>query len=362
MKQTVLHHRHVQSKAKMTEFQGWQVPQNYTDGAEEYHAVRTAAGLFDVGFLGRIEISGPGASTLLNLIFTRNTEHMAERTVHYGFLCNEAGGVLDDALLFRLPGDGPRFLLTTNAANTGKILSWIEKQAVAGAEVVDRSDQTAHLALQGPMSVKILEALPGCTRARKFRPGAIKQASLFGAQVLVARTGYTGESGYEFIVPLETAEKLWDGLMEAGRELGLRSCGLASRDMLRLEMGYLLYGSDIDESRTPIEAGREVFVEWDKDFIGRDALLRLKSHGVGRILAGFVLIDKNVPRPGGSIFSENREIGTVTSGVLSPFLRKGIGLGYITSRYSQPGQEIEIEVRDREIVGKIVELPFYRKR
>jgi aminomethyltransferase len=364
MKQTVLHQKHVQSKAKMAEFQGWQVPQVYTDAGDEYHAVRSAAGLFDVGFLGRIEITGQGAPALLDQVFTRSLVNIAERSARYGFLCNDAGGILDDALLFHLPAGpaGPRFLLTTNAVNTDKIESWIRQHAGNDVAIVNRSDATAHIALQGPMAAKVLESIPGCTGVKKFKPGAVKQATLLDASVIVSRTGYTGEPGYEFIVDRDSAERLWDGLLEAGRQWGLLRCGLASRDTLRLEMGYLLYGSDIDESRSPVEAAQEAFVDWDKTFIGRDTLLRKKKDGDSRRLAGFVLIDKSVPRAGGSIYSENRVIGAVTSGTFSPFLRKGIGLGYVTTRYSQNGQEIEIEVRDREIVGKIVDLPFYRKK
>jgi aminomethyltransferase len=364
MKQTVLHQKHVQSKAKMTEFQGWQVPQFYTDAAEEYNTVRTAAGLFDVGFLGRIEISGPAAPSLLNQVFTRNTAAIAERTAHYGFLCNDAGGILDDALLIRLPAGpaGPRFLLTTNASNTDKVLSWIEGRKKDGVEITDRSNTTAHFAVQGPMSTKVLDSVPGCTGSKKFKPRTVKQATLFEASVIVSRTGYTGELGYEFIVPREAAERIWDGLMAAGRPLGLMPCGLTCRDTLRIEAGYLLYGTDIDENRSPIEAAGENFVDWDKDFIGKDALLRLKTGGTDWQLAGFVLTDKSVPRTGSSIFSENHEIGTVTSACLSPFMRTGIGLGYVVKRYAQPGQEIEIELREREVTAKIIELPFFRKK
>jgi len=178
----------------------------------------------------------------------------------------------------------------------------------------------------------------------------------------MSRTGYTGEHGYEFIAPADHAESLWDTIMSAGSGYGLLPCGFASRDILRLEMGHLLYGNELDETRTPLESGLSYFVDFKKDFIGKEQLVRLKAEGIKQKLAGFHLLDAGVPKSGGSIFSENREVGIVTSGCLSPYLRKGIGLGYIVTRYSQPGQEIEIEVRDREIAAKVVDLPFYKKK
>jgi aminomethyltransferase len=195
-----------------------------------------------------------------------------------------------------------------------------------------------------------------------MKPRAIREIPVASSAVIVTRTGFTGEHGYELIAPADRAEALWDALMNAGRDEGILPCGFASRDLLRLEMGYLQYGSDLDETRTPLEAGLASFVDFKKDFIGKEALLKAKAGGVKQKIAGFVLLDKAIPRRGGSIFSENREIGVVTSGCLSPHLRKGIGLGYVVARYSQPGQEIEIEVRDREIVAKIVDLPFYKKK
>ncbi len=363
MKQTVLHHKHLELKAKLTDFQGWQVPLQYTDALDEYHAVRTAAGLFDISYLGRIEIAGNDASALLQNVFTRNTGKMAAGSAHYGFICNESGFVIDDAVLFRFPNgkEGDRFLLSTNAANTEKILLWLKQHAPAEARITDATETLVHLSLQGPQSFTILEKLAG-THLKKIRIRSIRALTILDIPVLAARTGYTGERGYEFFLPADRAGVFWDAIMDTGRGSGLLPCGLACREILRLEMGYLLYGSDIDETRTPLEAGLVAFVDFDKEFVGREALLGLKAAGVKQRLAGFMLLDKGVPKSGGSIFSENREIGTVTSGCHSPYLRNGIGLGYVVRRYAQPGQEIEIEVKDREIAAKIMELPFYRKK
>jgi aminomethyltransferase len=364
MKQTVLHPKHEQSTARMAEFQGWQVPLQFSDALEEHHAVRTAAGLFDIGYLGRIEVSGPGAAALLQKTVTRNLSKVPEGAAQFGCICNPAGGILDDVFVFRLPAGETttaRWFLTTNALNTGKILVWLRQHAPEDVQVVDRTGDTAQFALQGPRSRSILERLAG-QHFKKLKTRMVREMALADTAVLVSRIGYTGEHGYELIAPADRAGALWDALIAAGSSEGMLLCGLAARDILRLEMGYLMYGNDIDETRTPIEAGLSFFVDFKKEFFGRDALLKIKNEGPKQKLAGFVLLDKGVPKGGGSIFSENREIGVVTSGGHSPQLRKGIGLGYVVSRYSQPGQEIEIEIRDREIAAKIVDLPFYRKK
>jgi aminomethyltransferase len=363
MKQTALHQVHLQLKAKMVEFHGWQAPFQYAGVAEEYHAVRTAAGLFDVGFLGRIEVAGADATEFLQKLFTRNIAKLAEGSAVYGLFCNESGFILDDVVLFRTPEGKARarYLLTTNAVNTDKVLAWLNRHLAGDVQVADLTQTTAQLALQGPGSDGILEKLSG-PNTKKLRLKHVRELRLLDTPVMVSRTGYTGEHGYEFFVPAERAEAMWNAIMEAGKEPGLMPCGTGSRDVLRLEMGYVLYGSDIDETRTPLEAGLGAYVDLKKEFIGRDALEKLKAEGVKRKLAGFVLLEKGVPRPGGSIFSENREIGSVTSGNHSPHVRTGIGLGYVFTRYAQAGQEVEIEVKDREIAAKIVDLPFYKKK
>jgi len=364
MKQTVLYRKQELVHAKMADFAGWLVPLQFSDVQEEYRAVRTAAGLFDLSYLGRIEVRGPGAAALLQTVVTLDMSALAEGFVHYGIICNEAGCVLDDVLVFHLLSEKTspdRYLLSTNAANTDKILHWMKQRASNTVEIIDKTLFTVHLSLQGPRSLQILEKLTE-HHVKKMKPKAVQEFLIADASVIISHTGYTGEHGYEFIASADRAEPLWDAIMSAGGEFGLHPCGFASRDILRLEMGHLLYGNELDETRTPLEAGLSHFINFSKDFIGKGSLLRLKAEGVKQKLAGFHLLDKGIPKIGGSIFSENREVGVVTSGCLSPHLRKGIGLGYIIARYSQPGQEIEIEVRDREIAAKIVELPFYKKK
>jgi aminomethyltransferase len=363
MKQCALHPVHLQLNAKMADFQGWQMPLQYAGTAEEHLAVRTAAGLFDVSHLGRIEISGPGAANLLQKTFTRNVSKLSEGVAAYGLFCNESGFILDDALLFHLPKgqSGDRYLITTNAVNTDKILSWLKKLAGQDVQINDRTQTMAQIALQGPSSDALFDKIAG-HHVKKIKLKNMRELPLAGTSVMVSRTGYTGEHGYEFFVPVDLAGALWALIMESGKEGGLAPCGLAAREVLRLEMGYVMYGYDIDETRNPIEAGLGAFVDLNKEFIGKEAIQAQKTVGVTRRLAGFVLLEKEIPRNGASIFSENRDIGTVTSSAYSPSVRKGIGLGYVLTRYAQPGQEVEIEVRDREIAAKIAELPFYRKK
>ncbi len=366
MKQTALHGKHESAKVRMTDFQGWQIPLQFSDVQDEYHAVRYAAGLFDIGHLGRIEVSGPAAAALLQDAVSRNVEKVAEGASQYVLLCNDEGFLLDNAVLLHLPQErssGPRYYLTTNACSTAGILDLLREQGGTNEDVrvIDRTAETAHLALQGPSAPRVLEALAG-SHYKKLRRRAVRQMAFADATASVIRIGWTGEHGYEFILPADRAAAFWDAILAAGKEAGALPCGLAARDLLRLEMGYVQYGIDVDATRTPLEAGLAPFLDLSKEFTGRDALLAKKAAGTEQRLAGFLLLDKGVPKGGASVFSESREIGSVTSGGLSPALRAGIGLGYVISRYVQAGQEIEIEVRDREVASKIVDLPFYKKK
>jgi len=359
MKQTVLHQKHLQVNAKLTVYQDWQTPLQFSDVRDEYHAVRTAAGLFDIGYLGRIEIAGLGAAPLLQKVLTRNISKITTGSVHYALICNKSGFILDDILILHLAAN--RYLLTTNAGNTEKILLWLKKHATDDVQLTDKTRALAQFALQGPQSFPVLEKLTE-PHLSKMKPKVVREVTIQDIAVTISRTGYTGDQAYELFVPADRAEALWDAVIAVGSEKGLLPCGFACRDTLRLETGHLLYGNDLDETRTPFEAGLGSFVDFKKEFIGKEALLRLQAEGPKRKLAGFFLVDKGVPKSGGSIFSESREIGVVTSGVQSPHRRTGIGLGYVVSRYAQAGQEIEIEVRDKEIAAKIVDMPFYRKK
>jgi aminomethyltransferase len=363
MKQTALFPVYKQQAAKMTEFQGWQVPAQFADPADEHHAVRAAAGLFDVGFLGRIEIAGKGAESLIQSLFTRNVTTLTEGSAKYGLLCNKQGFILDNVLLFKLPPTQPgkRFLITTNAVSTDKVLAWLMSHAGKDTQVSDLSEGLAQFALQGPKAELILEATAG-EHFKKIKQKQARTITLAGLPVIVSRTGLTGERGYELFLPADHAVNLWNAILEAGKSGGLLPGGLICRDMLRLEAGYAMYGNDIDETRTPLEAGLMAVVDLKKDFIGKDAIVKRKAEGVKDTLIGFELLDKGLPKTGAPIFSESREIGIATSSVHSPHCRRDIGLGYVSTRYAQPGQEIEIEVKDREIAARIVDLPFYKRK
>ncbi len=363
MKQTALNSVHSQRAASMIEFQGWQLPAHFSDPTDEYHAVRGAAGIFDVGFLGRIEVTGAGSEALLQSVFTRNVSNLTEGAALYGLLCNESGFILDTVLVFKLQSDGPgkRFLITTNATSTDKVLEWLNKNAAKNAVINDLTGTMAQFALQGPQVDAVLEALSGA-HIKKIKQKHLKTITLADIPVMVSRTGFTGERGYELFFPADKAIVLWDALLAAGKGHGLLPCGMTSRDILRLEAGYAMYGLDIDETRTPVEAGLLPVVDLHKSFIGKDAIVKHTGEAIQSMLVGFELYDKGIPRSGDTIFSENREIGSTTSGNHSSHRRKDIGLGYVLTRYAQPGQEIEIEVKDKEIAAKIVELPFYKRK
>ncbi len=363
MKQTALSSLHRDRSARMTEYQGWQVPAQFSDPAEEYHAVRTAAGLFDVGFLGRIEVTGAGAEDLLQKVFTRDVTAMTDGTLLYGLLCNDDGFIVDTVLVFRLPSprSGRRFLVTTNAICTEKVARWLAGHAGADTAITDSTGSLAQIALQGPGAEAVLEAVAG-EHFKKIKQKRLKVVTLHGFTLTISRTGFTGERGYEIFLTADRAADLWNTIGEAGKGFGLVPCGMVCREMLRIEAGYLLYGNDIDETRSPLESGQMPFVDMSKEFIGKSALAERRMRGAAESIIGFELLDKGIPRPGGTIFSENREIGTVTSGIHSPHRRRDIGLGYVTARYAQQGQEVEIEVKDREIAAKIVDLPFFRKK
>lgn len=363
MKQTALNSVHSKHAAKMIELQGWQLPAAFSDPTDEYHAVRSAAGLFDAGFLGRIEVTGEGSETLLQSVFTRNVSKLTEGTALYGLLCNESGFILDTVLVYNLHPEGPgkRFLITTNSVSTDKVLGWLKKHAARNMVISDLTGTMAQLALQGPKVDAVLEALSGA-HFKKIKQKRLKTITLADIPAVISRTGFTGELGYELFVPADKSVVLWDALLTAGKSLGLLPCGMTSRDILRLESGYAQYGIDLDETRTPVEPGLMSLVDLHATFIGKDAIGKHTGEPILSKLVGFELYDKGIPRSGGTIFSESREIGSTTSGNYSPHRRKDIGLGYVLTRYSQPGQEIEIEVKDKEIAAKIVEMPFYKRK
>lgn len=362
MLRTPLIEQHRIAGAKLVDFAGWEMPIQYSGVIDEYQTVRTKAGLFDVSHMGRVLLSGAGSGPFLQRVTTNDVSKLAVGQAQYSMVCNDRGGIKDDIFVYRT-GD-KTFLLCVNASNREKILDWIRRQhrVEDDCAIEDRSAVTAQIAIQGPGSRDILVTLSpndiGMLKLHHACEGALADIPCF-----IARTGYTGELGYELNVSSEKASELWKRLLEAGRTQGIKPAGLGARDLLRLEMGYLLYGNDVDEDTTPLEAGAEWTVSFQKgDFVGSKALLAQRQAGVQRRLVAFELMEKGVPRHGFKILdSSSRVIGEVTSGNLSPRLQKGIGLGYVSSSHAASGSSIAIDIRGKVLPATVVKPPFYRK-
>ena len=362
MKRTPLYEAHVAAGAKLVEFAGWEMPIQYSGVLDEYQAVRQQAGLFDVSHMGRIEVDGESALAFLQRVTTNDVGKMEIGTSHYSMVCNPTGGVKDDIFIYRLETE--KFLICVNASNLPKIWTWLQDQqfkTTEGCILTDRSTELAQLALQGQASLEIMRTMAGAhLDGLKLR--GCREISLPMGPCLIARTGYTGEFGYELYVPVGHAREVWDALLKAGEPYGLKPVGLGARDLLRLDMGYFLYGNDLTEEITPIEAGAEWVVNFEKgSFIGDKRLKGQVKQGTSRRLVGFELLEKAVPRHGMRILSDGMEIGQVASGNLSPILQKGIGLAYVKPSHVNIGSTFEVEIRNRCVPATVVKPPFYRK-
>ncbi len=362
MKHTPLYEAHVAHKAKIVNFAGWAMPVQYAGVLAEYHAVRTRAGLFDVSHMGRIHIEGPGAVSFLQRVMTNDVRQVAPMSSHYSMICNPEGGVKDDVFVSRL--DDEQFLVCVNASNLDKIKHWFFQQQREGRDhvrIMDQSEDIAQLALQGPASRALL-ARNMASSLDGLKPRHGLRETVCGEECLITRTGYTGELGYELYVSVNRVRRVWDQLLRSGETLGLAPAGLGARDLLRLDMGYLLYGQDLTEATTPIEANAAWTVSFTKgSFIGDAALKRQVERGPSTRLVAFELLEKAVPRHGMNVLARDREIGVVTSGNLSPILQKGIGLAYVESAYAESGTAFDIEIRGKRASARVVALPFYKK-
>ena len=359
LKRSPLHPRHLTLGAKMFEFAGWEMPLSYTSLLAEHQVVREAAGLFDLSHMGQIEVRGKKALDLLNQLTVNDLAKLALGQVQYNLFCQADGGVIDDLTIYRTGEE--RYLLCVNAANTVKDFDWLAAHQAAGVELEDRSSYSCLLAVQGPEAKICLQKVWPKEMAWPnyywFSPLPFDKE-----EVLFSRTGYTGEDGVEIYLSAQGGLRLWDRILELTRPLGLAPVGLGARDTLRTEMKYALYGHDISETTTPLEAGLSWLIKWDKgDFIGRDALLKQKEAGIKRKLVGFEMLGPAIPRPGCNILSQGRLLGQITSGTYSPSLKKGIGLGYVKIEFAQVGRQIELEIRGKLQQAKIVPTPFYRQ-
>lgn len=341
-----LHEWH-RSRAQMFEFAGWEMPLQYTGIKEEHMCVRERVGLFDISHMGRLRITGPDAEEKLDRLLTRSVGGMPEGSCRYSCMCNERGGIIDDVVVSRLGKED--FLVVVNAATREKDLAWMERNGIRPEDLTFR---TFMFALQGPLSESALGRFAPLPEKRF----TLIRVKMLGAELMLSRTGYTGEDGFELIGPREVAAKVWALLLEGGEEFGIQPCGLGARDTLRLEAGYCLYGEDINEDTTPLEARLEWAVNLEKDFIGRESLLRQKEEGLKTVRVGF--ISEAIPRRGYMLEAEEGQ-GRVTSGSYSPLLRKGVGMGYISPQCSTPGSRLTLWVRGRGFPATVAEFPFY---
>jgi len=361
MKHTPLIEQHRLNGAKLVDFAGWEMPIQYASVIDEYHAVRSAAGLFDVSHMGRITVSGQTSLAFLQRMTTNNVSALAPGQAQYSMVCNENGGIKDDIFVYRT-GD-TEYLLCVNASNREKILAWLLEHRTDRCQIEDRTAALAQIAIQGPASRDILVAA-GAEEIAELKMHHCRDIRVAGMSCFVARTGYSGELGYELNVSAGQAVDFWKCLLQEGAGKGLKPAGLGARDLLRLEMAYLLYGNDIGEETTPIEAGAAWAVNFEKgDFLGRSPLQRQMQQGSSRRLVAFELLQKSVPRHGFRILdpASSQPIGEVTSGNLSPLLQKGIGLGYVPTAFAKPDTGCSVDIRGKMLPAVTVKPPFYRK-
>ena len=358
LKKTPLHDAHARLGAKLVDFGGWSMPVQYSGILDEHHAVRTSLGVFDISHMGQFFAEGPGATAWLQRLLANNVERLDVGECQYTFLLNERGGIIDDLIVYRLGEE--RYLLVVNAAKIDEDFAWMG--AHPGEDVVfeNASDSYAGMAVQGPRSAQLFDAFFGGTYSRPAR-NEILRIEIDGADYFIARTGYTGEDGFEVFCSAERAEKSWNDILERGAQFGIKPCGLGARDTLRLEMCYPLNGSDLSGDTTPLEAGLGFFVDLQKpEFIGRDALLAQKQAGIARRLVPFKMTGASPPpRSHYGVFKNGEKIAETTSGTLSPTLKIGIGMAYVPSGIAQIGGEIEIDIRGRRFPATIQKKPLH---
>ncbi len=362
MKETPLIQVHRRHKAKLVDFAGWLMPIHYTGVLDEYHAVRQGVGLFDVSHMGRIKVAGAQAESFLQWVSTNNVLQLEVGHAQYSMVCQESGGILDDIFIYKTGQE--EFLVCANASNRIKIMEWFRKHQqlkFPQTGIQDLSEGLAQLAIQGPSSKKLLKKILGSS-IDMLKPRQCLNLEKNGFSGILSRTGYTGEIGYEWYLPAGKAQQVWEQVLNAGENGQVKPAGLGARDLLRLDVGYLLYGNDMDEQTTPLEAGAEWVVSWNKgEFQGKSALLQQKEQGIQRKLVGFEMIERGVPRHNMAILKEGKIIGKVTSGNFSPILQKGIGLASLPPSLSQQETLLAIDIRGKNVAAKVAKLPFYTR-
>ena len=359
IKTTCLHDRHLSLGAQMSPFAGFDMPIQYEGITEEHMAVRNACGVFDVSHMGEVNISGPDAERFVNHIFTNDIAGAPDGKIFYGMMLRADGGTVDDLLVYRRGANN--FLLVINASNIDKDIEWIKSQSEGyDVEIDDLSDALGELAIQGPEAEKVMEQELGITRA-DLACYTFREASLDGAHILVSRTGYTGEDGFEVYADHDTICKLWDRLMESGRA---KPCGLGCRDTLRFEVGLPLYGHELADDISPIESGLSMFVKLDKEggFIGRDAVAAQKADGPSKRVVGLQLADKAIPRAGYDVLdAEGRKVGYITTGYRSPSTDASVAMALIEAASAAKGTQLQVQIRRRTFPATVVAKRFYQK-
>ncbi len=360
MQRTPFYPIHSRLGAKLVEFGGFEMPVQYRGIIEEHRTVRSSVGIFDVSHMGEFEVWGKDAAAFLQRTTVNDVTKLAEGKAQYSVMCYENGGIVDDLLVYHL---GDHYMLVVNAANIAKDFSWLKAHLTGDVELKDVSEKTALLAVQGPKSVQALQKLTAVELSSIPYYHFVK-GTFARVEMVISRTGYTGEIGFELFFEADPSncEKVWNAILDAGKEYGILPIGLGARDTLRLEMGYCLYGNDIDETTNPLEAGLGWITKLDKgDFVGRSALLDTKSQGLRRKLVGIAVDEKAFPRHGYEIRSNGNKIGHVTSGTFSPSMEKGIGMGYVGLEHSAPGSSVGVVIRSKEVRATVVKPPFIQR-
>ena len=360
MKNTALTHIHESLGAKMVPFAGYNMPVQYEGVTAEHETVRNGVGVFDVSHMGEFLISGPNALDLIQKVTTNDASLLTIGKAQYSCLPNDNGGIVDDLIIYRMKEE--QYLLVVNASNIDKDWNWISSKNDVGAEMRNISDDYSLLAIQGPNAVEAMQPLTSVDLS-EIKYYHFEVADFAGIEhVIISATGYTGSGGFEIYAKNTDIEQIWNRVFEAGASFGIKPIGLAARDTLRLEMGFCLYGNDINDSTSPLEAGLGWITKFNKDFTNSDALKSQKEGGVKRKLVGFELTERGIPRHDYEIVDkEGNVIGIVTSGTMAPSLNKGIGLGYVPTEFAAPDSEIFIRIRKNDIPAKVVKLPFYKK-
>ncbi len=357
-KQTPFYLKHLAAGGKMVEFAGYLLPLQFRGIVPEHRKVRTTVGVFDVSHMGRIMISGNDALRFINWMTTNDVSTLAENQAQYSVMCYPDGGIVDDLVVYRLKD---HFLLVVNGANNAKDTEWLKQHLSGDVKLENITEEVAQIAVQGPRSESCLQKISGIDLSTIGFYGAAT-GTVSGVEVLISRTGYTGEDGFELYFPETQAIKVWDEVMLAGKEFEIEPIGLGARDTLRLEMKYCLYGNDIDQTTNPLEAGLNFVVKLDKPdgFIGKDALEKIAQEKPRRRLVCLEMKDRSIPRPRMAVFARENKVGTVTSGTLSPSLNRGIAMAYVAREFARPGTELELEIRDRQAPAMVVTPPFYK--